>query len=196
MPSTEQPALFGAKPPIVPDGFLYESDVLAESEEDALLARVRSLPLREARYKAFTARRRIVSFGLGYDFDTNAPTPAPPLPTWLEPLRRRAAAWARVAAEDLMQCTVAEYSPGTQLGWHRDVPMFGLVLGISLAAPCRMRFRPYPHITQPKRATHAVLLEPRSIYVLRDAVRWRWQHTISPTPARRYSITFRSLRAG
>ena len=39
------------------------------------------------------------------------------------------------------------------------------------------------------------LREPRSAYVLKDDVRWKWQHSIPPTPALRYSITFRSLVA-
>jgi alkylated DNA repair dioxygenase AlkB len=41
----------------------------------------------------------------------------------------------------------------------------------------------------------AIQLEPRSIYVLRDDARWRWQHAISPTKALRYSITFRTMAA-
>jgi hypothetical protein len=38
-----------------------------------------------------------------------------------------------------------------------------------------------------------LILEPRSAYVLRDQARWHWQHVISPTKARRYSITFRTI---
>jgi alkylated DNA repair dioxygenase AlkB len=152
------------------------------------------LPLEEALYRSFTAKRRIASFGAGYDFTAHAATAAPPVPDFLHDVRARAAAWAGVAAGDLSQCTVAEYSPGTQLGWHRDVPTFGIVIGISLASACRMRFRPYPHVKHARQPSHAVVLEPRSIYVLRDQARWRWQHAISPTKALRYSITFRTMR--
>ena len=69
------------------------------------------------------------------------------------------------------------------------------MVGISLAAPCRLRFRPYP--PKPGRAVDGFepRLEPRSIYVLRDDARWRWQHHVPPTKALRYSITFRTLRA-
>jgi alkylated DNA repair dioxygenase AlkB len=35
-------------------------------------------------------------------------------------------------------------------------------------------------------------IEPRSIYLLRGAARWEWQHAIAPTPALRYSITLRT----
>ena len=151
------------------------------------------LPLVEARYKAFVAKRRIVSFGAGYDFDINALVRAPPLPPFLVAVRERVSAWTGIPAGELRQCTVAEYRPGTQLGWHRDVLRFGAVVGISLAAPCRMRLRPYP---PPKHARSRVLvLEPRSAYALRDEARWRWQHAISPTKALRYSITFRTIRS-
>jgi alkylated DNA repair dioxygenase AlkB len=73
------------------------------------------------------------------------------------------------------------------------VPRFGIVVGVSLAAPARMRFRPYPHVKHAKERALVLELEPRSAYVLRAEARWRWQHAISPTKALRYSITFRTM---
>jgi hypothetical protein len=32
------------------------------------------------------------------------------------------------------------------------------------------------------------------VYVLRDEIRWRWQHSVAPTRELRYSITFRTRR--
>jgi alkylated DNA repair dioxygenase AlkB len=86
---------------------------------------------------------------------------------------------------------VAEYPPATPLGWHRDVPDFELIMGVSLLGHARLRFRPWP----PKpnaRTTFAIELAPRSAYVLRDEARWHWQHAVSPTKELRYSITFRT----
>jgi alkylated DNA repair dioxygenase AlkB len=40
-----------------------------------------------------------------------------------------------------------------------------------------------------------VTLAPRSAYVLSGAARFQWQHSIPPTRALRYSITFRTLRS-
>jgi hypothetical protein len=53
-----------------------------------------------------------------------------------------------------------------------------------------MRFRP---VDAPDRR-HVLTLDlaPRSMYVLRDAIRWRWQHSMLPTKALRYSITLRT----
>lgn len=75
--------------------------------------------------------------------------------------------------------------------WHRDSPEYNLVAGVSLGAPGRMRLRPFPH-----RSGVPVLsleLAPRSAYQLCGEVRWRWQHSVPPTKALRYSITFRTL---
>jgi len=38
-------------------------------------------------------------------------------------------------------------------------------------------------------------LAPRSAYQLRAEARWGWQHGVAPTPALRYSITFRAVSA-
>ena len=190
--ATEQRELFGV-PGGLPVSLVYRPEFLSRAEEDSLLAEIRALPLEEARYRSFTAKRRIASFGAGYDFETNALLPAPPLPVFLRPLRDRVAAFADIPADELAQCNVAEYRPGTQLGWHRDVPRFGIVVGVSLAAPARMRLRPYPHVKHASERALVLELGPRSAYVLRDEARWRWQHAISPTKALRYSITFRTM---
>jgi len=57
-----------------------------------------------------------------------------------------------------------------------------------------MRFRPYPPAEGWTRAILYLDLAPRSAYIIRDAARWQWQHSISPTKELRYSITFRTLR--
>jgi hypothetical protein len=61
-----------------------------------------------------------------------------------------------------------------------------------------MRFRRYPPRPGPgraaARAAFHVDLAPRSIYTLQGEARWGWQHSVSPTKALRYSITFRTWR--
>jgi alkylated DNA repair dioxygenase AlkB len=71
--------------------------------------------------------------------------------------------------------------------------MFGpKVVGVSLAAACRMRFQ---RGKGDARQVVEVTLEPRSAYVLAGAARSAWQHSIPPTKTLRYSITFRTLKA-
>jgi alkylated DNA repair dioxygenase AlkB len=190
-PMATQADLFQAT--ALPEGLRYEADFLSESEEAALLDAIGTLPLQAARYKRYTARRRIASFGSGYDFDSNALQPAPSIPDFLLPLRARAAHWVDVLPETFAQALVSEYQPGTPLGWHRDVPDFGVVVGISLHGWARMRFRPYPQGSATHGAPFALDLAPRSAYVLRGEARWRWQHAVSATKSLRYSITFRTL---
>ena len=94
----------------LPSGLVHQPAFLDSAEERDLLAGIATLELREAAYKEYTAKRRVASFGAGYDFDANELTPAP------------------------------------------------------VIAP------------------------------LKDEARWGWQHSIAPTPALRYSITFRTRR--
>jgi alkylated DNA repair dioxygenase AlkB len=176
----------------LPTGFLYQPDFISHADEASMLEEIQNLPLAEAKYKEFTAKRRIVSYGGTYDFSANELIPAGPIPPFLEPLRERVAQWVEMPASQLTHAVVAEYKTGTQLGWHRDVPEFELVAGVSLVGDCRMRLRPYPHRKGRNADTISVNLEPRSAYVLRGDARWKWQHSIPPTKTLRYSITFRS----
>ena len=188
---TPQIDLFDASLPL-PEGLVHARDFITPGEEQALLATFATLEFTEARYKEWTARRRVVSYGSRYDFGDNELVDAPPIPAFLLPLRERAAAWIGTAADDFTDALIAEYREGTQLGWHRDVPQFERVVGISLAGRCRMRFRPYPPRADKRDGAFALALEPRSAYVLQRDVRWRWQHMVPPTPELRYSITFRT----
>src|SRR5581483_5687631 len=131
--------------------------------------------------------------GSEYDFSRNALERAEPIPPPLLPLREKVAAWAGLAPETLVHGLVSEYRPGTQLGWHRDVPNFEVICGVSLGGWARMRLRPYrPGERNRREDVIALELAPRSAYLMRDAARWKWQHSIAPTKALRYSITFRT----
>jgi alkylated DNA repair dioxygenase AlkB len=173
----------------------YREAFLDAEEERDLLARLAALPLEEAAYKAFKARRRVALFGWAHDFDANVLRPAPPLPPFLALLRDRVAAWMGEPPDALAQTLVNEYRPGVQLGWHRDVPSFARVAGVSLGASCRMRFRPYPPRANRREGVIAIDLAPRSAYLMDGDARWRWQHAVPPVPALRYSITFRTMAA-
>jgi alkylated DNA repair dioxygenase AlkB len=180
--------------PALPPGLTYESGFLSAEDEQLLLAVIRELPFQEAQYRVWQARRRIVSYGGRYDFTHHSLDDAPPIPKFLHPLRERVAAWAGLRVSQIHHAMIAEYRPSTPLGWHRDVPEFEQIVGVSLLAPARMRLRPYP--PRPgDRTKHVLELAPRSIYTMRGPARWEWQHAISPTKALRYSITFRTLRS-
>jgi alkylated DNA repair dioxygenase AlkB len=195
----DQLALFDTEASVwersLPEGLVYEPGFLAAGEEESLVGLIRGLPLAQARYKSYTARRRVASFGGSFDYDANQLRPGEPLIAGLHPLRARVAEWLGVVPEALAHVLVAEYQPGTPLGWHRDVPDFEDVAGVSLGAEAVLRFRPWPP-KDPKRADVLKLpVQPRSIYALRGPARWAWQHSVAPVHALRWSITFRTLRA-
>jgi DNA oxidative demethylase len=174
-----------------PDGFRYEADFLGEVEERALLDEIGRLDFHHVRMRGVVARRRVIQYGWKYSFESFRTTEGPPLPAFLIPVRDRAAAFAGVANDSLSEGLLAEYSPGATIGWHRDAPLFDIVVGISLLAPCRFRFR---RGRTGAWETRELRLEPRSVYLLAGAARSGWQHSIPAVPRLRYSITFRTLR--
>jgi alkylated DNA repair dioxygenase AlkB len=175
-------------------GLVYQREFLTADDERALLDIIAALPLQAAQYKQYVARRRVMSFGGSYDFDANRLLPATPLDERLVPLRDRAAAWLGVEPAALVQALVAEYAPGTPLGWHRDVPDFERIVGVSLGGSATLRFRPYPYTPALQRQGVRLQVAPRSIYRLEREARWAWQHSVDPTEAWRWSITFRTAR--
>lgn len=187
-----QQTLFPSVREVFANGYAYEADFLSAAQESELIGVIQTLPLTAAEYKQYRAKRRIVSYGGRYDFNEHELRAGEPVPEFLHPLRQRAAAWAGHPAEEFTHALIAEYSPGTQLGWHRDVPNFEVVVGVSLQSAARMRFRRYP--PKPRERSIAIDLAPRSIYRLQGEARWDWQHSVPPTPGLRYSITFRTLR--
>jgi DNA oxidative demethylase len=175
-----------------PTGLLYRPDLIDPDEEASLLRLIERLDFRELTMRGQTARRTVRLFGYDYDYEAGELQPGEPLPAELTWLRDRCADLAELAGPELVQTLVSRYPPGAGIGWHRDALMFGSkVIGVSLLSACRMRFQRRAKET---RLVYAVDLEPRSGYVLGGSSRWAWQHSIPPTKALRYSITFRSLR--
>jgi len=176
---------------VPPSGFLYYPDALSAPEEAELSRHVREIAFSAVEMRGQVARRRTAHFGWVYGYESWQITPGPPLPEFLLPLRERVAALASVEPASLAEVLVTEYPAGATIGWHRDAPQFGVVIGVSLLSACRMRFQ---RGRGAERQTRAVTLEPRSAYVLTGEARQHWQHSIPALRAPRYSITFRTLR--
>lgn len=184
------PGLFDESPPL-PEGFLYRPEFISRDEERALLYGIARLDFGDVRMHGVVARRRVVQFGWRYSFDSRALEPGRELPAFLVFLQERVGDAAGVPPAELSEVLVTEYTPGATIGWHRDAPPFDIVAGVSLASPCRLRLR---RERQNGWDRAEVLLEPRSFYLLRGAVRSEWQHSIPAVVELRYSITFRTLR--
>jgi alkylated DNA repair dioxygenase AlkB len=184
-----QPDLFQASPP-APEGFRYQADLISEAQACDLLDRFAQLDFKPYEFRGYLANRRVVSFGFAYDTVRGRLNEGPQIPSFLLPLRARAAAFAGLDEAALEHVLINEYQPGAGIGWHRDRPQFGEVVGISLGAPGLLRFRRRRGEGW-ERAS--VFVAPRSAYLLRGPARTQWQHSLPQVDALRYSITFRTL---
>jgi DNA oxidative demethylase len=174
-----------------PQGLVYRPELLTLVEEAELLATLQALRYEPIVIHGQAAKRTARHYGLAYDYEARTPLPGEPVPGWLEPVRARAAAFAGFRPEELVETLVQRYPTGSTIGWHRDAPAFGTVIGVSLAGSARLRFQ---RGKGDERSVWEVLLEQRSGYVLAGPARTSWQHSIPPTKELRYSITFRTLR--
>ncbi len=177
----------------MPTGLEYEPELISEAAERDALQVIEGLEFHEIEMHGQVAKRTVTQFGLRYEFGTWKLEETDPLPTPLEPIRETAARLAGLEPSELAQTLVSRYPVGAGIGWHRDAPAFGKVVGVSLLAPCRMRFQ---RGKGTERETFALELEPRSGYLLSGSVRWAWRHSIPGTKALRYSLTFRTLKSG
>jgi DNA oxidative demethylase len=125
-----------------PEGLVYREDFISPAEERRLLEELEALDFRPVTMRGQTARRTVRHFGLDYDYDSGDLVPADPLPESMLWLRERCADLMEREPADLVQILVSRYPSGAGIGWHRDAPMFGSrIAGVSLLAPCRMRFQ-------------------------------------------------------
>ena len=175
--------------PILP-GIATMSEIVTAAEESALIEAIDAEPLTPFKFQQWEGKRLTRSFGLKYDFQTGQVDQGDPMPDRLADLRDRAASLAKVEPGDVAQCLLIRYDPGAGIGWHRDRPAYGHVIGVSLGAPAAMRFRRrvggrFERVTLP--------LEPRGAYHLTGEARHEWEHSIAEMDRTRHSITFRTL---
>ena len=183
-------------------GFAYTRELISRDEEKQLLLHIADLPFEHFKFHGHEGKRRTVSFGWQYEFTgAGKLREAGEIPEFLLSLRARAGSFAGLPVESLEHVLVIEYGPGAGIGWHRDRPVFEDVIGVSLLAPCVLRFRRKgegDRLPQTlKRAQWqrvSITVEPRSAYFLSGAARAEWEHSILRVDELRYSVTFRTMR--
>jgi alkylated DNA repair dioxygenase AlkB len=186
----DQIDLFDAKPRY-PEGFRYRPELIDVATEARMLEQIAALPLREFQFQGYTAKRRVISFGWQYDFGAERLHRADDMPPFLLELRESAAHFAGLAPTALQHVLVMEYGPGAAIGWHRDMAVFGEIVGISLRSACTFRLR---RLVGSQWERVSLVAEPRSAYLLRGASRSEWEHSIPAVDELRYSVTYRNLR--
>jgi alkylated DNA repair dioxygenase AlkB len=171
-----------------PEGLRYQPELISPAEEARLIEAIVELPFKPFEFHGYLGKRRVVAFGWRYDYSARSVGEAAPIPDFLLPLRERVAAFSSVPEADLRQAMVIEYEPGAGIGWHRDKPQFGEVIGVSLGSPCNLRFRRKAADGWERRSLTPA---PRSAYLLDGPARWEWEHSIPGVKTLRYSVTFR-----
>jgi alkylated DNA repair dioxygenase AlkB len=185
-----QLSLFEA-PNSLPDGLCHMPELISVREEALLIEAMQELPFKEFEFQGFLGKRRVVSFGWKYDFNTRELRRTDDIPEFLLGTREAAARFAELPASSLQQVLLTEYRPGASIGWHRDKAVFAQVIGVSLASSCVLRFRRKSGSAWQRASLR---LAPRSVYLLSEAARTQWEHRIPSLAGLRYSITFRNFR--
>ena len=174
----------------LPEGFARQQEFLTIEEEQELLTQFEKLDFRPFDFQGYVAKRRIVEYGSEYDFSSRRASITHSIPKFLTPYKERAANWAGLMSNEIIEALITEYPEGAPIGWHRDVPRFDVIIGISLKSACRLRFKSY----KAGGKIAWVMLHPRSAYLLRGPARWEYQHSIPAVQDLRYSITFRTAQ--
>jgi len=188
---TNQGELFAVEEPPAVAGLMLVREAVTPAEEAELAALIDIAPLAPFQFGQWEGKRQTVHYGSAYDFSRHRLDDAPPLPDWLVALRDKLAPQVGREPQAFAAALLIRYDPGAGIGWHRDRPQYGEVLGLSLSAPCVLRLR---RRTESGFERRSVDLPPRSLYLLSGEVRSEWEHSIVPLAVTRRSITLRTLR--
>jgi alkylated DNA repair dioxygenase AlkB len=122
-PTDDEPAPFGCESGL-PEGFRYQADLLTVDEEERLKRELAGLPFKPFDFHGYLANRQVVAFGFRYDYGRREVLEAEPLPSFLEPVRKKIAEAFGRPADAFQQVLINEYRAGAGIGWHRDKPRF------------------------------------------------------------------------
>ncbi len=185
---SEQLALFSSlsREPL---GLQYTADFVSPETEQELIGRIAALPLKPFQFGQYEGKRRVASFGFGYDYTLRRLREVEPIPDWLDPLLAQVESLGGPETR-IRQVLCTEYDTGVGIGWHRDKLPFDRVFGLSLGSACKFRFR---RAAGEKWERFTLDAEPRSLYLMSGASRHVWEHSIPAVEAPRYSITFRTM---
>ena len=179
------------------EGLTYLPNYLSKQEENALIELI------DAQNWLTDLKRRVQHYGYKYDYrsrriDTSMKIGQ--LPDWLESLAKRLyTEGVFKSAPD--QVIVNEYTIGQGITHHIDCePCFeDTIVSISLGSSCVMDFK------NPKTDEKIpLLLQPRSVVILKGESRYDWEHGIAARKSdkyegviyprkRRISLTFRKV---
>ena len=178
------------------DGLAYISNFISSEEHNELLSDI------DSQVWLDDLKRRVQHYGYKYDYKNhqiNRSMYIAPLPDWAMKIAHRLDGTYSNTLPD--QVIVNEYEPGQGIENHIDCKTCfrETVISLSLGSPCVMNFAEYRG-----EGKKSILLEPRSLIVLKKAARYDWTHGIAKRKSdvwndeklirsRRVSLTFRTV---
>jgi alkylated DNA repair dioxygenase AlkB len=138
-------------------GFLLPSD-----EEDGLARELADLPFKPFDFHGYLANRHVMSFGYRYDYDHCAVVGLRRFPCFSFPCEQGCRDIRPVSGSPPPSAD-QRVSTGAGIGRHRDKTQFDEVVGVSLLAPCALRFRRKDAETWDR---VSLAVEPCSAYLL------------------------------
>lgn len=179
-------------------GLEYVPEFISIEEHDELLSYIHSEKWLD------DLKRRVQHYGFKYDYKTryvDYSMKIGNLPTWILGLSTKLYDLGYMD-EVPDQMIVNEYLPGQGISAHVDCePCFGdTIISLSLGSLCVMKF-----CNKLSNEKIEVLLEPRSIVILKEDARYKWTHEIAPRKKdtfknrefhrnTRISLTFRNIK--
>lgn len=174
----------------------YVRNFISKAEHDFLLEKIDSEPwLNEL-------KRRVQHYGYKYDYakhQINRAMYIAPLPDWSLAIAEKLQQSYSPTLPD--QIIVNEYEPGQGIANHTDCRTCfrDTIISLSLGSPCVMDFT-----NLGKELKKSLLLEPRSLIVMKGEARYEWMHGIAKRKSdniqgqifkrsRRVSLTFRTV---
>jgi alkylated DNA repair dioxygenase AlkB len=177
-----------------PAGFNYYPEFLSVTEETKLYNEINKIELHNMDYHGYKANRKTASFGYDYNFGNNILSKGKAIPAAFDWIIEKTASYIGVESKRFAEMLLTEYPPNAVINWHRDVPQFGLIAGISLLTDCTFKLRPYDKLKQTRSSVISFVVQRHSLYTMQDEARWNWQHSIARVKQTRYSITLRTFK--
>lgn len=185
--------LFSLKP-VLPPGFFYFENFLTQHEETELFLAISKINLHTFTFQGYEAKRKVASFGYDYNFEKKSLSKGAQIPSSFEDVIRKVADTLSMNKEDFGELLITEYPVGSVINWHRDAFPFDVIAGISLGSDCVFRLRPHDKTERGRNKVISLPVRQRSLYVIQDAARMEWEHSIAPVKKVRHSITLRTIK--
>jgi len=182
------------QPPVLPEGFYYYPDFIDQDRERQLLAVIQNIELHPMMFQGYTAKRKVASFGYDFNFSTRKLTKGITIPAGFDWLIEQVAQQLVIGRDQIGELLITEYPIGSVINWHRDAPPFETIAGVSLAADCVFKLRPYDKSLRTGKSSISFPVRRRSLYIIQGPARNDWEHSTAPVTDVRYSITLRTLR--